>query len=732
MASLCTFLLRRSSSLPTLCSAAVLFTSVLRIRFACSSTRSRLLGTLRELSRVQLCTRCVTAARSPLCESLRAAVTEEPAWCGPLTELLAVVEAFKAWRCYLYGAAGAINIYTDHHSLQWISTQPNLSARQSRWVEQLQDYSFKVYHVKGEANGAADALSRRSDYEVAHAAEMEALRRAGEAEAGSMRPRLQLEAAALTSSSSALIAPSLMEDIRRAALTDAVYYGPLVTRAEHLGLVVRDGLVYSTSGLLYIPKDETLRTTLMREVHDAPTGGHLGREKTYKRLTAAVYWQGVYHDVRDYVRSCVSCAQNKAHSRTASDFLHPLPIPARRWETISMDFVGPLPKTSAGHDFMLVVTCKLSKQIHLMATTKEVTAAEVAQLVYDNVVRLHGFPECIISDRDTRFTSHFWRALWKLSGTRLAMSTSYHPQTDGQTENVNRVVQDILRAFVSDSRKDWDRHLTAVEIAINSSRHASTGYTPHFLNHNQEMRLPFGIALREAVPTVRVPAALEVMTEMAANDETARSRLAEAQAAQEKAANRHRREVSFAVGEQVMLSTKHLSGYQHKLACRFIGPFPITAVGTATVTLDLPRDMKVHERVNVDKVKLYSPSVGEWPGRTQESRPLPVRVSDDGKGEYEVEAILGKRVGLEDVTSAEDPTYTVVTRSRTKAPRKVSVTRYLVQWSGYSMDDCTWVSKADLGGAADLVLDYERRLELEGKAVGSVMMLCVGGESPDV
>jgi hypothetical protein len=649
-------------------------------------------------------------------------------------ELLAVMEALKAWRCFLYGAVAPIDIFTDHHSLQWINTQPNLSARQCRWVEQLQDYSFKVHHLAGDKNVAADALSRRSDHEAAHVAETEARFRAGDTEA--VRPRLRLEAAVLTSSenpavpgtASTIVAPSLLEDVRRLALTDEVYYVPLVSRAEHLGLVVRDGLVYSPSGLLYIPKDDTLRTTLMREVHDAPTGGHLGREKTYARLTAQVYWQGVYHDVRDYVRSCVSCAQNKANQRTASDFLHPLPIPARRWETVSMDFVGPLPKTSAGHDFLLVVADKFSKMVHLMACAQTVSASEVAQLVYDHVVRLHGFPECIISDRDTRFTSHFWRALWKLSGTRLAMSTSYHPQTDGQTENINRVVQDILSAFVSDTRRDWDRHLTAVEIAINSSRHASTGYTPHFLNHNQEMRLPFGIALKESLPTTRVPAAVTAMADMAANDETARTRLTEAQARQEKAANRHRREEVYTVGQQVMLSTKHLSGYKHKLTCRFIGPFAIVEVGRATVTLDLPRDMKVHERVNVDKVKRYTPSVGEWPGRRQESRPLPVRVSDDGQGEYEVEAILGKREELEDPpsSSTDDPSSTSVTRSRRKA-QKVMVTRYLVHWAGYSMDDCSWERTANLGGAADLIVDYERRLEAETRGRPSVMMLCVGG-----
>ena len=147
------------------------------------------------------------------------------------------------------------------------------------------------------------------------------------------------------------------------------------------------------------------------------------------------------------------------------------------------------------------------------------------------------------------------------------------------------------------------------------------------------MRLPFGIALKQAVAEEKVPAAAAAMTDMAAHDETARTRLAEAQARQQKAANRHRREEVYAVGDQVMLSTKHLTGYQHKLLCRFIGPFTVIDTVIATVTLDLPPDMRVHDRVNVDRVKRYVPSVGEWPGRTQVNRPLPVRTAADGMGE---------------------------------------------------------------------------------------------------
>jgi hypothetical protein len=638
-------------------------------------------------------------------------------------ELLAVVEALKTWRCYLYGSSTQIEIYTDHHSLTYLSTQPNLSPRQSRWVEQLQDYSFKVHHLSGEKNVVADALSRRSDYEAAHQQESETRRQRGAVD----RPRLQLEMAGLVSSgtqpmvaSSSIVSPSLLDEIRAVALTDVTYYQPLLSNAEHLGLIVRDGLVYSASGLLYIPMGSTIRATLLQEVHDAPVGGHLGREKTYARLTAHVYWNGIYADVADYVRSCVSCGQSKARNHTAADLLHPLPIPSRRWETISMDFVGPLPMTPSGHDFLLVIVDRFSKMTHLIPCTQTITAVQVAQLVYDQVIRLHGFPEAIVSDRDSKFTSIFWNALWKLSGTQLKMSASYHPQTDGQTEIVNRLVQDILCAYVSADRKDWDRHLTAVEIAINSSKHASTGYTPFFLNHKQEIRLPFTVAMKEAVDASHVPAAAEMISTMAANDETARSRMAEAQRRQKAAADQHRLQTVYAVNDQVLLSTADLTAYQHKLACRYLGPFAVLAVGDGTVTLDLPDELRrSYPTINVDRVKPYIPSVGEWHGRQQHIRPMPVDVSADGIPEWEVEAILGKKQEKE---WAKDETGKFI-----KKGGKISVTRYLVAWLGFPVSEYTWVKAENMEGSIDLVNDYERKLKNSRPSQHSLMFCCVSG-----
>jgi hypothetical protein len=642
-------------------------------------------------------------------------------------ELLAVVEALKAWRCYLYGSSTPIDIYTDHHSLTYLSTQPNLTARQSRWVEQLQDYSFKVHHLAGDKNVVADALSRRSDYESEHLEEAEARVQYGLSRGVVDRPRLQLEVAGLVSSadesvvaSSSLLSPSLLDEIKVVAASDDIYYQPLLANAGHLGLTVEDGLVYSPAGQLYIPKSDAVRTALMHEMHDAPLSGHMGREKTYRRLAELVFWRGMFADVGDYVMGCFACAEGKAGNRISADLLHPLPIPSRRWNTMSLDFVGPLPMTPSSNDFLLVVVDKFSKMVHLIACKSTIKAEEVAQLFYDQIVRLHGFPEFIISDRDSKFTSEFWGELWKLCGTRMKMSTSYHPQTDGQTENVNRVVQDILRAYVSEDRTDWDRHLTAVEIAINTSRHSSTGFTPYFLNANQEMSLPFGVAMRKEIETSTVPAAASVASEMAVNDEVARTRMADAQAKQAAAANKHRRQETYKVMDQVMLSTKNLTKFQYKFGCRYIGPFVIIAVGKGRVTLDLPDEMKrLYPTINVERLKRFTPSVGEWKDRVQVSRPVAAYVDDEGNPEYEVEAILGKRNKKE---YRRDAAGAVI-----RAGGMVPVERYLVSWVGYDASYIEWVKTEKLEGAATMIADWERKQLAIETSTPSLMFCCVKG-----
>lgn len=197
-----------------------------------------------------------------------------------------------------------------------------------------------------------------------------------------------------------------------------------------------------------IPPDSDLIVQLLQEFHDSPSGGHSGVLRTYKRIAAQFYWPSLPKSVRDYVASCSVCQANKTATAFPAGLLQPLSIPHQVWDDIIMDFVEGLP-SSYGKNAVLVVVDRLSKYAHFLSLTHPFTAKTVAEKFVDGVVKLHGMPKTIISDRDPVFISHFWREFFKLSGTKLHMSSSYHPETDGQSEVVNRCLEQYLRCFSS-------------------------------------------------------------------------------------------------------------------------------------------------------------------------------------------------------------------------------------------------------------------------------------------
>ncbi|KAF1314690.1 Pol protein, partial [Globisporangium splendens] len=201
------------------------------------------------------------------------------------------------------------------------------------------------------------------------------------------------------------------------------------------------------------------------------------------------WWPHQYKWVANYVRSCEQCQRVKPAGKNKAP-LHPLPIPQDCWKSVSMDFVFGFPEDKARNTGVVVFVDRLSKMVHVAPVRKHVTAQETACLLLEHVFRYHGLPESIVSDRDPRFTAAFWRELFRLLGTDLALSTADHPETDGQTEHVNRVVEDILRSIAVDHPRDWSRWLPYAEFAINSSEHASTAVTPFYFNSLRHPRVP--------------------------------------------------------------------------------------------------------------------------------------------------------------------------------------------------------------------------------------------------
>ncbi|GMF44420.1 unnamed protein product [Phytophthora fragariaefolia] len=245
----------------------------------------------------------------------------------------------------------------------------------------------------------------------------------------------------------------------------------------HRYSVVEGLLYYQVDGgdepRIVVPNDENLRHRVLYEAHDTPLSGHLGREKTYTSVARNFWWPHMYKWVRKYVQSCETCQRVKP-APSASAPLMSLPVPADCWRSVSMDFIFELPADARGHTGILVFVCRLSKMVRLAAVRKSVIAPQAAQLFVDNVFRHHGLPEAFVSDRDPRFVSHFWQHLFRLLGTRLAMSTADHPQTDGQAERVNRVLEDTLRSVCAAEPTSWSTLLPQVEIALNNAVHSST------------------------------------------------------------------------------------------------------------------------------------------------------------------------------------------------------------------------------------------------------------------
>ena len=381
--------------------------------------------------------------------------------------------------------------------------------------------------------------------------------------------------------------------------------------------------------------------------------------------------------------------------------LQPLPIPERPWSSVSLDFITDLPRTNAGFDAILVVVDRLTKMAHFIPTVTTVDAPGTAELMLREVVRLHGLPQTLVSDRDPRFVSLFWETLFKLMGTKLALSTPYHPQTDGQTERMNRTLEEMLRAYVNGAGDDWDRKLGMAEFHYNNSLHSSTRETPFLLNYGQHPYSPESMLAVALAMGPRNALACSKLREMQSLFSTARQALEKAQGRQKRQADKRLQEHAFSPGDRVMLSTRKLNVPAaaigaRKLRPKYYGPLTVVeAVGANAYRLELPAGWKCHDVWNVSYLRAYRADDGRFPGR-EESRPPPVNVND-GTGEdpqYEIEALLGhKPVG----------------RPRLDGTRAL---QYLVKWKGYPDHEAMWLPERELDNAAELLGAYQRKHKL--------------------
>jgi hypothetical protein len=446
------------------------------------------------------------------------------------------------------------------------------------------------------------------------------------------------------------------------------------------------GVWMTQEGQVLVPTPE-LRERVLQVCHDDPMAGHMGRTKTHDAVTRSFWWPSVRRDVKRYVRQCQSCQEVKSSTQLPGGLLQPLEIPDMPWDIVTMDFILGLPMSKDGHNAIMVVVDKLTKMAHFIPCRKDLDAKECAGLFFHHVVRLHGVPLGIVSDRDHLFVGKFWRELWQNMRTELKMSSPYHPQTDGQTERVNRVLEDMLRHYVSGEQTDWDQWLDHVEFAYNNAKHESSRFTPFYMNYGFHPRGPEG-----AVRVRHCADAANVYTHLVTVRAAARHHLLAAQQRQKVYADEKRREVTFAPGQLVMVSTKNMrikkqkeQKLTRKLMPRKIGPFAVVEmVGKAAVRIDLDDSLlHIHPVVHVSWLT---------PFQGNEKPVAPHHLSQDletGEPVMEVERLLDHDDRVEDGKQ---------------------VRYYFVKWSGQPVTENSWEPPGNLSGCQDVLRAYERTL----------------------
>ncbi|XP_057459254.1 uncharacterized protein LOC130749915 [Actinidia eriantha] len=519
-------------------------------------------------------------------------------------ELAAVVFALKSWRHYLYGEK--FEVFSDHKSLKYIFTQRDLNLRQRRWMEYLEDYDFELLYHPGKANVVADALSRKPRSTAASLAihEWKMLEQLGEFD-------LEVNESATHATLFTLVAqPTLLSRVLEAQQSDeeAVSFRARVTSDEAM-----DGWTFSPdSGLRYRSRPFVplaIRDDVLRDFHHSRLAVHPGGTKMYHDLRRQYWWKGMKRAVADFVSTCLTCQQVKAEHQRPAGLLQPLEIPEWKWEHITMDFVTALPRSQRQHDAVWVIVDRLTKSAHFLPIRMTDSVDVLGRLYVREIVKLHGVPVSIISDRDPRFVSRFWQSLQAAMGTQLLLSTAFHPQTDGQSERTIQTLEDMLRACVVDFRGNWEDHLPLVEFAYNNSYQASIQMAPFEALYGRPCRSPLcWTEVGEA--SIFGPDLVQETTEKI---KVIRKRLVTAQSRQKCYADRHRRPLSFSVGDHVFLKISPRRGLMRfgksgKLSPRFIGPFQILdKAGEVAYRLALPPQLSgVHPVFHVSMLRKYN------------------------------------------------------------------------------------------------------------------------------
>ncbi|KAL3499013.1 hypothetical protein ACH5RR_041745 [Cinchona calisaya] len=546
-------------------------------------------------------------------------------------EMTAVVHCLRTWRHYILGSH--FTVRTDNVATSYFQSQKKLSPKQARWQDFLAEFDYALEYKPGKVNSVADALSRK----------------------------MMLAA---TSQLESLLPDRIKEGLKHdAAARSLLEYAK---EGKTRRFWVEEELLYTKGRRLYVPHYGNLRRELMEECHDSKWAGHPGMHRTLALIQNGYYWPRMRDDVETYVRTCLICQQDKIEQSKTAGLLEPLPIPERPWESVSMDFIVGFPK-SEGCQTIMVVVDRFSKYGTFIAASKDCPAEEAARLFMKHIIKYWGVPRTIVSDRDPRFTGKFWTELFELLGSELNMSTSSHPQTDGQTERANALLELYLRHYVSSTQQNWAKLLDVAQFSFNLQVNESTGKSPFEIVMGQQPLTPSTVVTGQKGGN---PAAYELAKTWHEEADLARASLRRAAKKMKKWADEKRRFLEFEEGDLVLVKMHSILRYRkvHKgLLRRYEGPFKVLRrIGKVAYKVELPSKLKIHPVFHVSLLKPYHGDE-EDPNRGQSQRaPMGAKTSYD----HEVDCILKVRE----------------VHKRYCKPR----IEYKVRWKGWSKSKDSW------------------------------------------
>lgn len=531
-------------------------------------------------------------------------------------ELLAIVASLKHWRVYAESSS-ELDIYTDHKNLLNFTTTKTLNRRQVRWAEELGQYKFRIHYTPGKENGRADALSRRPDYMQGHE---------------------QTQATILRQEADGTLVPNQQFNMTNVAQDD---------------------------------------NDLIRAHHDPPTYGHPGVRGTMDAIKQRHQVPELRRKVEEYIKQCIHCQRNKPNRHLPYGKAQAHRIPQNPWDDITMDFITQLPKskdpcTHEDYTAILVIVDRLTKYTIMVPCKEDISAPKLGFLLVDRLIRDHGIPKRIVSDRDKLFTSAYWKTLLGQMGTTLGLSTAYHPRTDGQTERANQCLEEYLRHYVSNSHDNWVSLLPVAQLALNNHKSSTTKVSPFLANFGRTANLD----MQQPIEGQISQDALEKTKEMNDLYQKLKQRIEEVDRKSMTQQNKKRMNgPQLKEGDKVYLRTKNLTVKKprtKKLDHKKIGPFRISKIkGPVNYQLELPADAKIH---NTFHVSLLEPAHPNTP--TQQH----FHYEPEEEDVFTVEKILAK------------------------GPKG-----YLIKWRGYPHSENTWEPLKNLLTCQQLLRQFHQR-----------------------